>query len=151
MVQFFNCSKRKNRVQPPGSIPEWNSKYCLLKVSWFNSLKGDSIRFTPSQLVPIPFKKYWRRKGKNRAGDTYMGEHPPKHPKRWFYRVKKWFRSLIGVFQKTVQGHQVQFQNRIQNNFWSKSTLVKVRWVFRIVTLLPKPGMKNGGHNRYGF
>ena len=54
VVQLFKVRKSKKCVGRPGSIPEWKVKKVLLKVEWFNSLKGFRISFAQSQQGGIP-------------------------------------------------------------------------------------------------
>ena len=49
--------KRNFCSQPPGSIPEWNSKIVLVIVGRFNSRMGDPNKCCSKSTTPFPFKK----------------------------------------------------------------------------------------------
>ena len=57
VVQFQNRKKSKNRSQPPGSIPEWNSRKLFLIIDWFNSLKLSKIETAQSHPLLSRLKK----------------------------------------------------------------------------------------------
>ena len=71
VVQFQNGIFSEKTSQRKGSIPEWNSQSCFLKVNWFNSLIGAETTIVQGQLLtPVTLRKH--RKGKEGgAGGAY--------------------------------------------------------------------------------